>query len=185
MIDFYGLPEQLEVGGVLYDIRTDYRVVLDIMASYSDPELDGADRTEVLIKVLYIDYETIPDEHMEEAVKKACWFIDTGMPANDNPQPRTMDWVKDAPIIIPEVNKYIGKEVRSVKYMHWWTFFGAYMQIGGEGLLASVLGVRQKKAKGKKLETWESEFYRDNKALCDLGSERKQEEKEAIQKLFG
>lgn len=122
MSDFYDLPRQLEVGGVSYDIRTDYRAVLDIMAAYSDPELDGADKTQALVEILYIDFETIPLEHMEEAIQKACWFIDTGMPANNKPQPRTMDWVKDAPIIIPEVNKYIGKEVRSVKYMHWWTF---------------------------------------------------------------
>ena len=185
MSDFYDLPKQLEVGGMLYDILTDYRVVLDIMASYSDPELNGADRTEVLIKLLYIDDKAIPDEHMEEAVKKACWFIDMGMPASNKQQPRTMDWVKDAPIIIPEINKYIGKEVRSVEYMHWWTFFGAYMQIGGEGLYSSILNVRQKKSKCKKLESWEREFYKDNQVLCDLGWEQKQKEREAVEKLFG
>lgn len=185
MTDFYSLPKKLEVGGRSYNIRTDFRVMLDILASYSDPELDGADKTQVLVEILYIDHETIPLEHMEEAVKKACWFIDTGMPANNKPQPRTMDWVKDAPLIIPEINKYIGKEVRSVKYMHWWTFFGAYMQIGGEGLYSSVLGVRQKKAKSKKLESWEREFYKDNQPLCDLDWEQKQKEREAVEKLFG
>jgi hypothetical protein len=185
MTDFYSLPKKLEVGGRSYNIRTDYRVILDILASYSDPELDGADKTQVLVEILYIDYESIPLEHMEEAIKKACWFIDTGIPANNKPQPRTMDWVKDSPIIIPEVNKYIGKEVRSVKYMHWWTFFGAYMQIGGEGLYSSILNYRQKKAKGKKMEQWELDFGRENRELCELDRGRKQEEVEAIQKLFG
>ena len=185
MIDFYSLPEQLDVGGKLYDIRTDFRAVLDIMASYSDPELEGPDKTQVLVEILYVDYDVIPFEHMEEAIKKACWFIDMGMPASNKQQPRTMDWVKDAPIIIPEINKYIGKEVRSVEYMHWWTFFGAYMQIGGEGLYSSILNVRQKKSKGKKLESWEREFYKDNQVLCDLDWEQKQKEREAVEKLFG
>lgn len=185
MIEPYSLPTELEIGGTPYKILTDYRVVLDILTAYNDPELDGADRVEVLIKILYVDHETIPDEYMEEAVKQACWFIDCGMAHDNKPQPRTMDWAKDAPVIIPEINKYIGKEVRSVEYMHWWTFFGAYMQIGGDGLYSSILNVRQKKAKRKKLEKWESEFYKENIALCDLDFEQRQKEKEAVEKLIG
>ncbi|WP_278320796.1 hypothetical protein [Lacrimispora sphenoides] len=34
-----------------------------------------------------------------------------------------------------------------------------------EGTFSMVLGIRQKIAKGKKLEKWEEEFYRNNKAL--------------------
>jgi hypothetical protein len=185
MIEPYIMPAELEVGGAFYDIRTDYRAVLDILTAYSDPELDEADKTQVLIEILYNDYDMILPEHLEEAVKKACWFIDCGMVNDNKPQPRTMDWVKDAPIIIPEINKYIGREVRSVKYMHWWTFFGAYMQIGGDGLYSSILNVRQKKAKSEKLEKWESKFYKENQALCDLDWEQKQKEREAVEKLIG
>ncbi|WP_143322567.1 Gp15 family bacteriophage protein [Clostridium sp. HBUAS56010] len=185
MIDPFSLPTALEVGGKLYKIRTDYRVVLDILTAYGDPELDAADKTQVLIEVLYINYETIPPEHMEEAVKKASWFLDANLPHDLKPHPVTMDWLKDAPIIIPEVNKNIGTEVRSVKYMHWWTFFGAYMQIGGDGLYSSVINVRQKRAKGEKLEKWESKFYKENQALCDLNWEQKKKEMEAVEKIFG
>ena len=38
----------------------------------------------------------------------------------------------------------------------------------GDGLLASVLHIRQKKVKHKKLEKWEQEFYNANKDLIDL-----------------
>lgn len=185
MINPFSLPTELEVGGELYKIRTDYRVVLDILTAYSDPELDAADKTQVLVEILYIDYETIPMEHMEEAVKQASWFIDANLPADNKPKPVTMDWFKDAPVIIPEINKNIGTEVRSVEYMHWWTFFGAYMQISGDGLYSSILNVRQKKAMGEKLEKWESKFYKENQALCDLDWEQKQKELEAVEKLIG
>lgn len=185
MINPFSLPTELEVGGELYKIRSDYRAVLDILTAYSDPELDGADRIQVLVEVLYIDYETIPPEHLGEAIEKANWFIDANLPKDNKPKPVTMDWFKDAPVIIPEINKNIGTEVRSVEYMHWWTFFGAYMQIGGEGLYSSILNVRQKKSKGKKLESWEREFYKDNQVLCDLDWEQKQKEREAVEKLFG
>ena len=78
-----------------------------------------------------------------------------------------MDWEQDAAIIIPAVNSVAGREIRLDPGIHWWTFFGWYMSIG-DGLFASVLRIRSKKAKGKKLEKWEEEFYRENRHLIDL-----------------
>ena len=98
-----------------------------------------------------------------------------------------MDWEQDAPIIVPAVNKMCNFDVRSVKYMHWWTFFGYYMEIG-ECMLSTVVSIRDKKRRGKKLEKWEQEFYRNNKHIVDLRTrkaERSEEEKEELRKLFG
>ena len=185
MTDPFRLPEELEIGGQTYKIRTDFRAVLDILTAYNDPELDGADKVQALTEIMYPDYETIPPECLEEAIKQAMWFIDAGLPSDDKPKPVLMDWAKDGPIIIPEINKYVGKEVRSVEYMHWWTFFGAYMQIGGDGLYSQIQNIRQKEAKGKKLEKWELEFKRENRALCDLNYEKNQAELEEVKKIFG
>jgi hypothetical protein len=58
----------------------------------------------------------------------------------------------------------------------------------GEGLYSQVINIRNKKSKGKKLEKWEQEFYRDNKVLVDLKmkkNERSEEEKEELRELFG
>jgi hypothetical protein len=55
----------------------------------------------------------------------------------------------------------------------------------GDGVLASVINVRQKKAKHKKLETWEQEFYNANKEMIDLKApetEEERKEKESILK---
>ena len=49
-----------------------------------------------------------------------------------------MDWDQDAPLIVPAINKVLGGEVRAMPYLHWWTFVGAYMEIG-EGVFSSVL----------------------------------------------
>ena len=64
-----------------------------------------------------------------------------------------MDWEQDSAVIIPAVNKVLGKEIRSMPYCHWWTFLGAYMEIG-DGVYQQILQIRQKKLKGKKLEKW-------------------------------
>lgn len=190
------LPASLCVSGKNYKIRTDFRVILDILSAMNDPEIfepgmsetdKDAERVLTMLQILYIDFDTIPPSEWRKAAEKAKDFIDCGMKDDGKPKPRLMDWEQDAPIIVPAVNKIAKIDVRSVKYMHWWTFFGYYMEIG-ECLLATVVNIRDKKRKGKKLEKWEKEFYQNNKSLVDLKmkqEKRSEEEKEELRKLFG
>lgn len=192
----WDLPTSLNVGGRNYKIRTDYRVILDILTAMNDPDIFEPGMTEeekqleralTMLQIFYIDFDTMPSSDWQEASEKACEFIDCGIKDDGKQKPRLIDWEQDAPVIVPAVNKVRGKDVRSVKYMHWWTFFGYYMEIG-ECTLATIVSIRDKKRRGKKLEKWEQEFYRNNKKLVDLKTkkiERSEEEKEALRKLFG
>lgn len=192
----WNLPTALNVGGRNYKIRTDYRVILDILAAMNDPDIFEPGMTEdekqdekalTMLQILYIDFDTMPSSDWQEASEKACEFIDCGIKDDGKQKPRLMDWEQDAPVIVPAVNKVCGKDVRSVKYMHWWTFFGYYMEIG-ECTLSTIVSIRDKKRRGKKLEKWEQEFYRNNKKLVDLKTkkiERSEEEKDALRELFG
>lgn len=163
----WNLPQSLEAGGYEYEIRTDFRVILDILKYFGDPEYEPDEKWEICLDILYKNYEVMPAEHKEEALQKALWFIDMGMENGDKRRPRTMDWEQDASVIFPAVNKVMGKETRSMEYLHWWTFLGAYMEIG-ESLFSQVLNIRQKKASGKHLEKWENKFYTDNREICEL-----------------
>ena len=190
------LPTSIHVGRYDCDIRTDYRVILDILTAVNDPDIFDPGMTDdekkyeqamTMLQILYIDFDAIPPSDWNEAMEKAIEFIDCGMKDDGRPKPRLMDWEQDAPIIVPAVNKICGFDIRSQDYMHWWTFLGYYMEIG-ECTLSNVVSIRNKKRRGKKLEKWEQEFYRDNKALIDLKTkkaERSEEEKEALRKLFG
>lgn len=189
----FDLPKSLKVGGRWYKIRTDYRAVLDILVAFNDPELDDADKDQVMREILYMDYDAIPMEDWTEAAQQAIWFIDCGMQFEHGgvQQPRTMDWKKDAPIISPAVNKFAKCDVRTMKYLHWWTFFGYYMEIG-DSLFSTVTEIRRKIAEGKKLESWEKEFLRKNKSLCSLPEvltseqmERRKAEEAALKKMLG
>ena len=163
----YDLPTSLTIGEVAYGIRYNWRAVLDILVACADPELDDAGKAECMIRILYPDWEEIPEHLLAEACEKACEFIDCGQKDDGKPKPKMIDWEQDASIIVPEINKVAGREIRLDPNIHWWTFFGWFMGIG-DGLLASVLHIRQKKAKHKKLEKWEQEFYNANKALIDM-----------------
>lgn len=181
MTSAYSLLTQIEVSGTLYDIRTDFRVILDILQALNDPDAEAWEKQEIMFRILYVDYEAIPASDFTEACKKAVEFIDCGMPESKS-HVRTMDWEQDASIIIPAVNKVAGREIRAVEYLHWWTFMGFFMEIE-DGLFSQVLAIRQKKAKHQKLEKWEKEFERNNPELVKLKVIRSAEQQREIANL--
>lgn len=185
-------PTSLNIGGADYEIRTDYRAVLDLLTALADPELTDEDeqmtaymQSQVILQIMFPDCDNIPAEHIQEALEKVSEFIDMGI-SDDRKKPKTMDWEQDAPILIPAINKVLNCEIRAQKYIHWWTFLGAYMEIG-ESLFSNVIHIRQKKATGKKLEKWEQDFYKENKSLIDFKQKdwRSSEEKEELRDYFG
>ena len=183
----WDLPSSLFVGGQEWSIRTDFRAVLDILKYFNDPEYEEDEKWEICLDILYENFSDMPPELWKEAARKAIEFIDMGIRDDGKKRPKIMDWEQDAPIIATAVNNVIGGEIRSPRPTHWWTFLGAYMEIG-ESLFSQVLNIRNKKKKGEKLEKWEQKFYAENRALIDLRSkksERSEEEKEAIRKVFG
>ena len=176
------LPTTLEIGGTEYSIRTDFRDALPILAALGDPELDDKQKLFVMLFDLYEDFEDIPQDDYEEAVKKANWFLNGGQESEPGSHPRVMDWEQDEALIFPAVNNVAGFETRSAEYVHWWTFLGYFMEVH-DGVFSQVMSLRQKKAKGKKLEKWEQEFWRNNKRLCVLERKRSQAEKDLMAEL--
>ena len=186
-MSLWRLPKELTVGGRAYAIRTDFRDVLHLLDVFADPEYEPDEKAAVCLRVMYPDWESIPQQLQQAAVDAAVGFIDGGVPVDGKRRsPRLVDWQQDGPIIIPAVNPVLGQEVRAAEYIHWWTFLGAYMELG-ECLFSTVLGLRQKRAKGKKLEKYEQEFLKENRALVELHKRRTPEDeaqRAALKKLF-
>lgn len=161
------LPKKLNINGIDRAIRSDFRVALLIFQACADPELSDEEKATVMVECLYED--EIPLKDYQEANEKASWFLDGGNSLDDKQgqAKKVMDWEQDEQIIFSAVNKVAGYETRVQEYIHWWTFLGFFNEIG-EGLLSSVINIRQKKNKGKKLEKYEQEFYRENKSLIDI-----------------
>lgn len=166
------LPTTLNVCGTDYKIRSDFRNILQIFLAFDDAELTDQDKVIICLQRMYVDYKMLPPAHYEAAYKAACAFIECGS-QQDSPGPRTLNWGKDEQLIFPAVNKAAGMEVRSIPYLHWWTFLGYFQSIDRDDLLGQVLVIRQKRAKGKKLEKHEQEFFRSNKRLCSLDIQEK------------
>ena len=181
----FDLPTSVEFGGREWVINTDYRDILTILTAFGDTDLTDDEKAYVCLYDFYKDFEDIPQGLYKEAFDAAMEFIDCGQKGKDGPQ--TMDWEQDAPLIFPAVNAVAGKEVRAMDYLHWWTFFGFFMEIH-DSIFSQVLSIRQKKAKGKKLEKYEREFWQQNLDICKLRpklTDEEKAEKERLKQLLG
>lgn len=182
MMNAWELPRFLCVGNRDWEIRSDFRAILDILNYFNNPDFEEDEKWWICLDILYKDFQDMPQELWLEAEQQALLFIDMGAEEERGPKPRLMDWEQDASIIIPSVNRVLGQEIRALSYLHWWTFMGAYMEIG-ESLFSQVVSFRKKRVQKKKLEKWEKEFYRENKALCDLKKRYTKEEQEEQERL--
>lgn len=169
------LPEALTINGRLCAINADFRNILRIFEAFGDSSLTKEEKAFICIKRLY--KQDIPLNCLDEAIRKAFWFCDGGdIPKTKPEKVRTLDWTHDGGILFPAVSRAAGVvDVRALPFLHWWTFLGLFGEIG-DGLFSTVVHIRQKKAKGRKLEKWEREFYSKNKALVDIRTPEEQAE---------
>ena len=177
------LPESLLVGGKYLPIKADFRNILTIFTAFSDPALTNEEKAYVCLKRLY--KVPIPRNIAEEAIKQAYWFLDGGdMPKTKPEEVKILDWAHDESIIMPAVSKTIGVvDVRSLPYLHWWSFLGAFGEIG-EGLFSQVVHMRHKLGKGEKLSKYEKEFVRKNNELIVLRTAEENAEIEETEKIL-
>lgn len=181
----YDLPTSTTLGGVEYEVRSDYRAVLDVIDVMSDPEITDEERTNLTLTIFYPDYQSMPLDILNDAVKYMLWFVGGGEDDKDQKRkPRLMDWSQDFKLIAAPINRVLGYEVRSVSYLHWWSFLAAYYEIG-DCLFAEVVNVRRKLAEGKKLEKHERKFYNENMSLVTIKKHETQEEKDILDEWMG
>lgn len=162
------LPTSLTIRDTEYKIKTDYRNILTIISAFSDDELKDTEKTLICMLRLYVDFYSIPKSDYQEAYEAAINFIECQI-RSDKPSPKIVDWDKDEQLMFAAVNKVAGKEIRAEKYVHWWTFIGYFQNVDRESLWGYVLTIRQKKAKKKKLDKAETDFYMANRSLIDIG----------------
>lgn len=175
----WALPTHVEVGRASWEIRADYRVILRIIRNLSNPDREEVVNRYVSMALFYVRFQDMPENLYPEALKKLYWFIDVGEPPGTKIRPRVMDWEQDYHAIVADISKVAGHDVRSDAFCHWWTFIAWFNGIG-DGQLANLVSIREKKRKGKKLTEAEREFYRANREKVDLKQRRSQADQEIL-----
>ena len=174
------LPTTVDVNGTTYEIRSDYRAILDILLAITDSGLDGQNKTLEALEIFYPAFDEMPVSDYQEALEKCFLFIDMGQEKKEKkPEPTLMSWEQDFGMIIAPINRIAGGEIRALEYIHWWTFLSWYSEIG-DCFFAQVVRIRDKKAHGKSLDKQDREFYKRNRDIIDLKTTYTEAEKDVL-----
>lgn len=168
----YGLPTAITIAdGRQFSItdRGDYRVVLRCFEAIEDAELSEDERVLASLLIFYNEFNDFDDlaqydeDTLTELSKEMFKFFNCNQPegVGCNTNRKLLDWKGDEQIIVAAINNVAHMEVRSVEYIHWFTFMGYYLSVG-ESVLSTVVGIRNKMINGKKLEDYEKRFKADN-----------------------
>lgn len=168
-------------------------MVLDCFKAINDKELTEQERVMASLIIFYEDINSLDDidkysEILRPLQEQMFLFFDCG---EKNLQSNTggiklFDWDADSNLVVSAVNNVAGKEIRSLNYLHWWTFISYYTAIK-ECLLTEVLSLRYKKAHGEKLEKYEKKFIQNNPQYfnIDMRSDEQKEADEYVRQLWG
>jgi hypothetical protein len=163
---------------------TDFRLCLRLLQFLEASPLPEMLRWRVAIRTFF--REPVPEALEGEAMEYLAGFLSGGRAAG-RPGPKLLDWQLDAPAIMAGVNRVAGTEVRSLPRLHWWTFLSWFHGIG-EGQVSALVSIRDKLQRGKKLEGWEKEFYRQNRDRIQLKKKYSPQEllqRQRLEQLLG
>lgn len=181
----YTLPTTVEIGGDEREIRWDYRPILDIITVLNDAELDNESKALAAIDIFYPDADSISIYDYQEAMERCLWFIRCGNEEDEKRKPpKLMDWEQDFKHIVAPINRVLGTEIRGPGKVHWWSFISAYNEIG-DCYFAHIVRIRHQKAKGKRLDKVDLEFYRENKSAVDIKNKYTDAENELLKQWGG
>ena len=178
----WDLPIAVEINGKSHPIRNkcDYRVVLDVICALNDSELTDEEKVKCALFIFYEDISAIDD--FDTAIKEMFRIINGGEEQEESQEqkPSLMDWQHDFSQLAPPISRVLGYDVRTPdKYTHWYSFLGGYMEIG-ECTFSTIVSIRSKRAKGKKLDKWEEEYIREHRKMVELPRKLTAEEQEFL-----
>ena len=168
-------------------------MVLDCFQVLNDVELSETERLLACLLIFFEDFNeledvlSIKDSDLQSLIDNTFAFFNCGQQKSPAAEMdcKTIDWEQDSQLISSAVNKVAGKEIRAEQYIHWWTFMG-YFNAVGESALATVVSIRHKIARGKKLEKHELEFKRNNPHYFswDMRTLKQREDDELLNQIW-
>lgn len=190
----YSLQTTVTVDDLVFHITNqgDFRMVLDCFSALNDNELSEDYRVLACLLIFYEEFNTVVDvnnhqDYLQTLVEQMYLFFNCGQSqVQGTSNYKLIDWDGDSQMICSAVNNVAHQEVRALPYLHWWTFMGYYMSIG-ESLMSTVISIRGKIKKHKKLDKWEKEFKQENPSyfIWDSSTVEEKELDDLLKDIWG
>lgn len=177
------LPEAVEIDGEIYELNTDFRIGIEIMLAFEDPELTQPEKMLVMVTLLY---QQIPP-NLNEACRLAVKFLNCGEDDRQGPTEAAPDRLysfgKDAKYIYSVIHQSHGVDLESVSYLHWWKFSYMFWDLAKECFFLELINLRKKRIKGK-LTKEEQEYCNAIRDIIDLPQQSIPEESAAEEEFM-
>jgi len=186
------LPDFIEIEGVRYGIRTDFRVWIEFETVALDFTLEDVKKAAGMIGLCYLKNQLPPK--FSAAIEEAMRFYagpKTQERTNVQPQEKARSavysFVHDAEYIYSAFYTQYGIDLQEAK-LHWWQFLALFKGLGEENQIVKMMGYRGmdlSKIKDKE----QRKHYRELQSLYRLPDMRSEEQKErdmmeSLGKLF-
>lgn len=186
-MDISRLITTVDINGVECEINTDFRDIIEILQILDDPDLLEQERVGVALSYFYRDTAYLSDIPL--AIKLMNQFITMSNGAEEPSSSsaksqRLYDWGQDYNIIIAPINTILGYDVRGKEYLHWWTFFSAFMEIG-ESTFHTYVAIRDKLNNARKLEKYEEKILKEHRNSIILKKRVDSETQSLMDEIMG
>lgn len=182
LIDDIDYPDQAEVNGKRYEIRTNFRTSILFELMMQDNSLDA--RTKVR-KGMELYYPVIPDD-LNAAVDAALWFYRCGREettiqkrmAARRGKNQIYSFEHDAGLIYAAFLLAYDIDLQDIGYMHWWKFRFLFNSLPKDCEFMRAMEYRSIDI-GDKMTKEQKEFYKRMKLLYALPLSKEEDDRQA------
>lgn len=175
------LPETVEVGGMEYEIDSDFRTAILFELLMQEKNVSDADKGYIALDMFY---PVIPDD-IDGAVDKMLWFYSCGkdyrakrsgvVQGADNVK-RIYSFEYDDDYIYSAFLTQYGIDLQDIEYLHWWKFKAMFRTLSDDLEFSRIMEYRSIEINSNMTKE-QREFYRKKKELYALPLPSDEEEK--------
>lgn len=154
-----GLPTQIEIGGLFFNIKTDFRIWLEFGERIKNKDCTLDDFT-------FVFKDDIPQEHF--AKKLMDFYINKNSTPNYNnsSSENVLDYIQDGEYIVGSFMRVYGIDLTSIEYMHWHLFKALFVSLPDDAKINQIMSMRAYKKSNKDYD----QVAKENKQAWKLPS---------------
>lgn len=154
-------PLYAMIDGNKVKINTDYRVALACLDAINDESITDVERAFAVTSLLFGAETNIIN--MEEALKKATYFLSCGRGESHQDEEIVMDFNEDEEYIRTSFRTDYNLNLNEIEYMHWWEYNELIHGLTDKCILSKIINIR----------TIDESEYRDAKTLSKIRKAKK------------
>lgn len=137
------LPKTIMIGGVEYDINSDFRTSVLYELLLLDDEVSPEDKLEGALRLFY----PVMPLNVNEAIEGILWFYECGKEKPESKgggsgTPRIYSYDFDDSYIYSAFLSQYNLDLQDLDYLHWWKFKAMFQSLNEDCEIRKIMGYR-------------------------------------------